>query len=157
MSEYEDLVFVGTLGKSRQRVEGQLYIAISGKSYKCLSGSSSLLPLPNGCYVVKNLRIRDKAKMALPVLPDENGGGGMSFPAWSVDIEPLFSSQRELLRIHPDGGAPGTEGCIGVLGNVHECYADIKRALENKKELMLLINHNNNNPNINLKQKVKKS
>ena len=32
---------------------------------------------------------------------------------WSLDLDPTFSTTRDLLRIHPDGNVPGTEGCIG--------------------------------------------
>jgi hypothetical protein len=37
----------------------------------------------------------------------EDGNG------WSLDLDPKFKTDRDLLRIHPDGNVPGTEGCIG--------------------------------------------
>lgn len=37
------------------------------------------------------------------------GGNG-----FSLDVDPLSPNGRDLLRIHPDGNGPGTEGCIGV-------------------------------------------
>lgn len=40
------------------------------------------------------------------VCPDGSG--------WSLDLDPTFNTDRTLLRIHPDGNVPGTEGCIGA-------------------------------------------
>jgi hypothetical protein len=69
--------------------------------------------------------------------------------SWSVNINPQFSSGRTLLRIHPDGNSSGTQGCIGVLSNVGECFELIQKLFEQKKTLTLLVNHDNNNSNIN--------
>jgi hypothetical protein len=55
--------------------------------------------------VADNLRDRTLASMT------RNGIG------FSLDLMPLFSTSRSELRIHPDGGYPGTMGCIGLLGN----------------------------------------
>lgn len=33
---------------------------------------------------------------------------------WSLDVIPPIEILREHLRIHPDGGVPGTLGCVGV-------------------------------------------
>ncbi|WP_342113467.1 hypothetical protein [Pseudoduganella sp. OTU4001] len=151
MEAQYDFVFVGVRGPGRERVEGKLCISAKGRSYNACSGSRSLLPLPNGLYEVKNLRFnRDDAAMAREVLASENGGGGMCFPAWSVDLEPLFSSRRTALRIHPDGNLPGTQGCIGILDSVHECYDDLFQLLAKEdKRLLLLVNHDSNNPHLN--------
>ena len=149
MSNEHDLVFTGSKNGSRERVEGQLFIAAAGNTYNAVSGSKTLLPLPNGAYIVKDLRFRDKSEMARNVPAIENEGGGICFPAWSVDLEPLFCSRRTLLRIHPDGNLPGTEGCIGIMESVNQCYDDLRNALSGKTQLILLVNHNNNNPLIN--------
>ena len=111
---FHDIIFTATKNPTRQRVEGKLVFTDSGATFRALSGSRTLLPLPNGAYTVMNMKIRNKANMALPVKASENGGGGMCFPAWSIEVHPLFSSQRTLLRIHPDGNLPGTRGCIGI-------------------------------------------
>ena len=50
----------------------------------------------------ENLRRRTNKAM---VCEDGNG--------WSLDLNPKFKTDRDLLRIHPDGNVPGTEGCIG--------------------------------------------
>jgi len=36
--------------------------------------------------------------------------------AWSLDLDPQFTPNpyRDLLRIHPDAGPPGTARCIGA-------------------------------------------
>ncbi|MFC4221162.1 hypothetical protein [Flagellimonas marina] len=33
---------------------------------------------------------------------------------FSIDITPDPRYGRSLLRVHPDGGSPGTQGCIGL-------------------------------------------
>ncbi len=73
--------------------------------------------LPNGLYLGDNLRDRsDKKAMNCP-----DGIG------WSLDLEPLFKTDRDLLRIHPDGNVFGTEGCIGVNCSDHRKVRDSLR------------------------------
>ena len=43
--------------------------------------------------------------------------------------DPAANRMRSLLRIHPDGGLPGTEGCVGILGRVNECRDILKTML----------------------------
>ena len=59
--------------------------------------------LPEGVYMGRNLRNRKDNKAM--TCPDGSG--------WSLDLDPTFMTPRDLLRIHPDGNVPGTEGCIG--------------------------------------------
>jgi hypothetical protein len=134
-----DIAFVGAKEGSRQRVAGMLSFA-SGSAFRAYSGSRSLLPLPSGRYLCSNLRRRDKREMARDV---EWAEAGMCFPAWSVDLEPLFTTNRTLLRIHPDGNLPGTEGCIGVLDRVDQCYDELEALLGTGGVKILLVNHNN--------------
>ena len=49
---------------------------------------------------------------------------------------------RTLLRIHPDGGKLGTNGCIGILGGAatqrsfrDNMYTELKRSKESKVQL----------------------
>ena len=49
------------------------------------------------------------------------GGVGYSF-AMSDKYDSRVNGTRTLLRIHPDGGSAGTEGCLGIVGN-----ADVQR------------------------------
>ena len=142
---YFDLVFTGSRVQSKQRVEGKLFFSGSMRSYRALSGSTSLKPLPRGAYAVSNIRVRDKIEMARDVPPEENHGGGFCFPAWSADLEPRFCTNRTLLRIHPDGNVPGTEGCIGILEGVDRCFDDLHSALASapSQRLTLLVDHNN--------------
>jgi len=44
------------------------------------------------------------------------GGVGWSF-AVSDKFDPRVGATRSLLRIHPDGGTAGTQGCIGIVGD----------------------------------------
>ena len=64
--------------------------------------------LPRGTYDVTFPRRRDHPGMV-------RQGFGFSF-----NLEPKFPTNRSLIRIHPDGNNPGTEGCIGVMGTRSE-------------------------------------
>jgi hypothetical protein len=68
-----------------------------------VSGPWGKGPLPTGPYNGGNLRKRKDNKAM--VCSDGSG--------WSLDLDPTFQTDRTLLRIHPDGNVPGTEGCIG--------------------------------------------
>jgi YD repeat-containing protein len=64
--------------------------------------------LPRGTYDVTFPRLRNDPPMV-------RQGFGFSF-----DLEPKFPTNRSLIRIHPDGNNPGTQGCIGVMGTRSE-------------------------------------
>ena len=67
-----------------------------------VSGPWGLGRLPEGVYDANSLRRRNDPAMTCP-----DGFG------WSLNLDPMFRTTRDLLRIHPDGGKPGTLGCIG--------------------------------------------
>lgn len=84
--------------------------------------------LPQGKYRVENPRRRDKAGMV-------RDGVGFSF-----DLLPNFPTRRSSLRIHPDGGPPGTQGCIGIGGDrrgLEDFYRRVQAIL--KSETMSLV------------------
>jgi hypothetical protein len=64
----------------------------------------------NGNYTVSNFQDRS-----------ENGwynkGMNSDGVGFSFNLNPQFSTNRSLLRIHPDGNNEGTLGCIGLSGN----------------------------------------
>jgi len=74
--------------------------------------------LPNGNYNGENLRRRNDNKA---MTCDGKG--------WSLDLNPAFVTDRTLLRIHPDGNVPGTEGCIGP-----SCGADQQKVYDSLKD-----------------------
>jgi RHS repeat-associated protein len=85
--------------------------------FGAVSGPRGLGPLPDGYYEGDFLRRRD------PELRPTFDCG--SEGPWSLDLEPLFTPNpyRDLLRIHPDAGTPGTDGCIGVAcGDAGDLY-----------------------------------
>jgi hypothetical protein len=73
--------------------------------FDAISGPHGNGTLPNGDYIVNNLRNRTVSGFT------RDGVG------FSLDLEPLFKTQRTLLRIHPDGNTFGTLGCIGIIEN----------------------------------------
>jgi hypothetical protein len=88
------------------------------ESYDVLSGGWGNGSLQNGDYMVNNLRDNRTGSY-------ENYGIGFTF-----DVNPKFETCRALLRIHPDGGIKGTEGCIGLIGG-KETLLRFKNSLNN--------------------------
>jgi hypothetical protein len=99
---------VVTRGRS-QRVQGT--ITVNGNSYVFNSGGSGKGSLPPGTYNVTRHRDRRSDNAGMMV-----GREGYSF-AMSDKYDPRVRATRGLLRIHPDGRGPGTEGCIGIVGD----------------------------------------
>ncbi|MEW5741404.1 MAG: peptidoglycan-binding domain-containing protein [Myxococcota bacterium] len=99
---------VSRRGQRDQLVTGQ--ITINGNSYTFRSGGHARGSLPTGDYeVTPHLWSRSNASMTV-------GGVGYSF-AMSDKYDPRVGATRRLLRIHPDGASPGTEGCMGIVGD----------------------------------------
>jgi len=64
----------------------------------------------NGNYTVDNYQDRSPSGWY-------NKGMNKDGVGFSFNLNPTFSTNRSLLRIHPDGNNEGTLGCIGVSGN----------------------------------------
>ena len=85
-------------------------ITVNGHTYTYRSGGHENGNLPNGDYkVTPHLWSRNTEGMVVD-------GVGFSF-ALSDKYDPRVGATRQLLRIHPDGADPGTQGCIGIVGN----------------------------------------
>ena len=95
-------------GRRRQRVDGS--ITVNGNSYDFRSGGFGRGSLPRGTYTV-TAHLWSRSDRSMNV-----GGVGYSF-ALSDKFDSRVGGTRRLLRIHPDGGQAGTEGCIGIVGN----------------------------------------
>lgn len=95
-------------GRRDQLVTGNL--TVNGHSYNFRSGGFGRGSLPKGAYTVTpHLWNRSDRSMSV-------GGVGYSF-ALSDKFDSRVGGTRRLLRIHPDGGGPGTEGCVGIVGD----------------------------------------
>ena len=100
-------------GARNQMVTGT--VTVNGHQYTFRSGGFGRGSLPPGQYTVTpHMWSRSNRSMNV-------GGVGYSF-AMSDKYDPRVGGTRRLLRIHPDGGTPGTEGCMGIVGN-----ADVQR------------------------------
>lgn len=97
---------------------GLLKMPFYGLAWSAVSGPHGNGPLPMGWYQCSNFRTRTKTAMV------RDGVG------FSVDLDPLFPTNRTLLRIHPDGNVPGTLGCIGITDpDMQGCYDALKQLL----------------------------
>lgn len=95
-------------GRRNQMVQGTL--TVNGHTYTFRSGGHGRGSLPTGTYeVTAHMHSRSNASMSVD-------GVGYSF-AVSDKYDPRVGGTRRLLRIHPDGGSAGTEGCIGIVGS----------------------------------------
>lgn len=81
-------------------------------------------PLPPGRYRVSNFR-SDRSDTAAMI----RDGVSYSFNLDPIDGTKVYG--RSLFRIHPDGGVPGTLGCVGILGEANEQqrFKDLSRQL----------------------------
>jgi peptidoglycan hydrolase-like protein with peptidoglycan-binding domain len=99
---------VSKAGQRSQMMSGR--ITINGNTYDFRSGGGGRGNLPPGDYkITPHLWSRSDRSMSV-------GGVGYSF-AMSDKYDKRVGGTRSLLRIHPDGGGPGTIGCIGIVGD----------------------------------------
>lgn len=93
-------------------------ITVNGNTYQFNSGSGSKFSVPQGEYrVTAHRNSRSEAAFS-------RDGVGFSFlledkrrPGSDAMYDRRAGRDRTALRIHPDGGAVGTAGCIGILGD----------------------------------------
>ena len=97
-------------GARNQMKTGQ--ITVNGNTYNFRSGGHGKGNLPPGQYTVTP-HLNSRSERGFSV-----GGVGWSF-AVSDKFDPRVNDTRGLLRIHPDGGTPGTQGCIGIVGDAN--------------------------------------
>lgn len=84
--------------------DGRLY-APHGESWKARSGGiKDADPLPNVTYFIGKVR---------QGFTDKRYQGRIGDP-WFCPLTPEKPNGRTGIGIHPDGGIPGTEGCIGI-------------------------------------------
>lgn len=93
-------------------------ITVNGRTYQFNSGSSRLFSVPEGTYRVTAHR-NSRSERAFT-----RDGVGFSFrledarrPNSDAMYDARAGRDRTALRIHPDGGARGTAGCIGIVGD----------------------------------------
>jgi hypothetical protein len=95
-------------GARNQMTTGK--VTVNGHTYTYRSGGHGKGNLPNGDYkVTPHMWSRNTPGMVVD-------GVGFSF-ALSDKYDPRVGATRTLLRIHPDGGSAGTNGCMGIVGN----------------------------------------
>ncbi len=107
----------GSFSKSG-RGQGQAgTLVVGGSVFSFVSGGKGRGKAPSGVYQISNARRRsDKGGMM-------KGGFGFSFDMLNPDgtdgvPDPRFPDKdRTLLRMHPDGGSCGTQGCFGIQGD----------------------------------------
>lgn len=99
---------VSAAGQRNQMESG--HITVNGHTYQFNSGGHGRGNLPAGDYTVTPFKnTTNQAGMV-------RDGVGFSF-ALSDKYDSRVGGTRSLLRIHPDGGTAGTQGCIGIVGD----------------------------------------
>ena len=119
--------FEGERSPGRDRVDGDLSLKQTFDngltrtldSWPALSGSRNLLPVPNGDdWQLSDFHYRDgRVNKQHPKGDDrriwQNDAMTKDEVGFSIAITPDRYG-RSLMRVHPDGGLPGTRGCIGL-------------------------------------------
>jgi len=112
-------------------------ITINGTTYTFRSGGHGRGNLPVGNYTVTpHLWKRSENGFSVD-------GVGFSF-AVSDKYDPRVEDTRTLLRIHPDGGSVGTNGCIGIVG-------DGKTQIAFRKGMRAEFNRSNNSVSLTVR------
>ena len=82
------------------------------QTFSAVSGNRTAYTLQNGEYSCSSFRYRASS--------EAHGGYYNNGYGFSINLNPSFKTMRKDLRIHPDGGAQGTLGCIGLTGGASE-------------------------------------
>ncbi len=138
-----ELLFKGNMNSENDKqADGSLNIiqkSDSGKEYTKSSYSAVGGPWGNGApengqYTVGDLQDRGPEGWYKEGMTKD----GLGF---SLSMEPNFETKRDLLRIHPDGGKfYGTQGCIGLLGNLTQLnnfLTEVTSLLKNQKTIKM--------------------
>lgn len=122
------LEFNGGMERNNHMAIGELTLKQIGDNFEFIRAKFDALSgtlysndcLPNGCYNT-NTFIYPRSNKAM--IKDGIG--------YSINLNPLFETNRDYLRIHPDGNVFGTEGCIGLTGNqsVQKSFVNLLRPL----------------------------
>lgn len=84
-------------------------LRVRGHLYPFRTGGFGRGMLPPGTYnVTPHRRSRSDRSMSV-------GGCGYSFALTDI-YDPRVGDVRRMLRVHPDGGTNGTQGCLGIVG-----------------------------------------
>ncbi|AUP78994.1 type IV secretion protein Rhs [Flavivirga eckloniae] len=108
---------------------------LTDKSWTAISGPWGNGSLENGDYTTNNLRDNRTGSYA-------NHGVGFTF-----DVNPTFTTSRDLLRFHPDGGTAGTLGCIGLTcgaTGLRDFRTRVNNYLSNNTSINVNVNITNN-------------
>ena len=114
-------------GQTRQMMSGR--ITVNNRTYNFRSGGHGRGYLPAGRYTVTP-HLWERSESGFSV-----DGVGYSF-SLSDAYDTRVGDTRTLLRIHPDGGVAGTNGCIGIVGS-----GDVQRAF--REDMRSELNRNN--------------
>lgn len=91
-------------------------LAWGGTNYQCITGGYGKGPLPDGWY---DIRVRHAVVgNASDLKPGFIDNLSTTTPksGWFLPLVAKGSTLRRGFGIHPDGNLPGTEGCVGLLG-----------------------------------------
>jgi len=112
------LSYEGTMVDGKNQSVGDLIVSqhvgdkVFNQTFSAVSGNSKAYTLQNGVYSCSSFRYRSAS--------EANGGYYNNGYGFSINLNPSFTTMRKDLRIHPDGGAQGTLGCIGLTGGASE-------------------------------------
>jgi hypothetical protein len=140
------LEFNGQMEQNNHMAIGKLFLKQIGENFEFERASFDALSgtfysndcLPNGDYDTGTFKY-----------PRNNNAMVKDGVGYSINLLPLFNTNRNLLRIHPDGNRIGTEGCIGLTGDysVQKSFVNLFQPLYEAYGNILLNVNIKGNPN----------
>jgi len=111
---------------------------MKGMTWNAKSGGFPPGPLPSGLYKIARRELTAYTNKIKPSFQDKTGWG------FFVPIYPKFETNRGKkngrLGIHPDGGKPGTLGCIGIINANTKSFYDAISLTSPSTKLTLKVN-----------------
>ena len=94
-------------------------------SWPAVSGPHGKGALPDGWYYLtgEEKPVKSEANSMTDTCENKN--------TYKFRLHPQFDTDRDGLLIHPDGGPPGTAGCIGATGCTQTLRDFINRQIKN--------------------------
>jgi hypothetical protein len=122
-------------------------LTVGGNEYDYISGGFGRGYIPEGQYAVSNPRLRS------------DGGFAVDGYGFSFDLNDRYDKRvgdtRSLLRVHPDGGKCGTQGCVGIQGGKdvqQQFYQDLRAQIEAGNPYLQVRYHPTANDYLNLRR-----
>lgn len=124
---------IASFSNDRKKSTGKLIWG--DKKWDAVSGPFDKGTLPIGNYKVDPTKASDEPAEADMYITDAKGKLGYYIPIYAD-----FKTDRDNLAIHPDGGDPGTHGCVGISASqARDFINEWKKIPVNKRPTVMVV------------------